>query len=53
MTSIIKKVKSEVLDETSNLWLIGRMVENIDQKLISEKIRTFISIKDLVDTIDY
>ena len=49
----IKKVKSEVLDETSNLWLIGRMVENIDQKLISEKIRTFISIKDLVDTISY
>ena len=29
------------------------MVENIDQKLISEKIRTFISIKDLVDTISY
>jgi DNA-binding transcriptional MerR regulator len=49
----IKKVKSEVLDETSNLWLIGRMIENIDQKLISEKIRTFISIKDLVDTISY
>ena len=49
----IKQVNDEVLDETSNLWVIGRMIQNIDPKLISEKISTFSSIKELVDTITY
>lgn len=47
----IKQIKEEILDETSNLWLIGRMVENIDQKILTNNIRIFSSIKDLVDTI--
>jgi len=49
----IKQIKDEILDETSNLWLIGRMTQNIDPKLISEKISTFNSIKELVETITY
>ena len=51
INNYINQVKEEILDETSNLWLIGRMIENIDSKLISEKINLFSSIKDLVDNI--
>jgi DNA-binding transcriptional MerR regulator len=49
----IKQINEEVLDETSSLWVTGRMTQNIDPKLISEKISTFSSIKDLVDIISY
>lgn len=51
INNYIKEVNEEILDETSNLWLIGRMIENIDSKLISKKINLFSSIKELVDNI--
>ena len=51
INNYIKGVNEEILDETSNLWLIGRMVENIDSKLISEKINLFSSIKELIENI--
>lgn len=47
----IKSLKQDILDETSNLYLIGRMTENVDSKLITEKITTFNSIKELVEFI--
>ncbi|RKS02223.1 MULTISPECIES: MerR family transcriptional regulator [unclassified Flavobacterium] len=51
INNYIKTLKQEVLDESSNLWLIGRMIENIDIKLITEKTTTFSSIKELVENI--
>ena len=51
INNYIKEINAEILDETSSLWLIGRMIENIDTKLISQKINTFSSIKDLVDNL--
>ena len=51
INNYIKEISEEILDETANLWLIGRMIENIDVKLITEKITTFKNIKELVDNI--
>nr|WP_294777483.1 MerR family transcriptional regulator [uncultured Flavobacterium sp.] len=51
VNNYINTLKQEILDETSNLWLIGRMTENIDAKMITEKITTFSSIKELVEFI--
>jgi DNA-binding transcriptional MerR regulator len=51
INNYIKQLTKEVLEETSNLWVIGRMIENVDPKLISEKISTFSSIKTLVNNI--
>jgi methanogenic corrinoid protein MtbC1 len=51
VNSYVKSLKQDILDETSNLYLIGRMTENVDSKLITEKITTFNSIKELVEYI--
>ena len=51
INNYIKEISEEILDETANLWLIGRMIENIDVKLVTEKITTFKNIKELVDNI--
>ncbi|WP_264522071.1 MerR family transcriptional regulator [Flavobacterium sp. N1994] len=47
----IKEISEEILDETSKFWLIGRMIHNIDNRLISGKISIFSSIKELVDNL--
>jgi hypothetical protein len=47
----IKTLNEQILEESSNLWLIGRMIENIDPKLINKKTTTFASIKELVEFI--
>lgn len=51
VNNYIKTLKEEVLEESSSLWLIGRMIENIDIKLITEKTTTFSTIKELVENI--
>jgi len=47
----IKELQTEIMENSSKLWLIGRMIEHVDSKLISEKITTFNTIKDLVEFI--
>lgn len=47
----IKELQTEIMEDSSKLWLIGRMIEHVDSKLISEKITTFNTIKDLVEFI--
>jgi len=47
----IRELNEQVLDNSSNLWLIGRMTEFIDAKTLSEKNTTFNSIKQLVEYI--
>ena len=45
----ITSVNNEILnDENTELWLLGRMVDFIDPKNISDKTRIFRSISDLV-----
>ncbi|MEC4005276.1 MerR family transcriptional regulator [Flavobacterium sp. SUN052] len=49
INNYIKELKEEILDDTSELWLIGRMTESINQSIISNKITIFSSITQLVD----
>jgi MerR family transcriptional regulator, light-induced transcriptional regulator len=51
VNSYIKKIEQEILDETSQLWAIGRATQYIDTHLHSQKISTFKSIKELVSSI--
>jgi len=45
----IKDLNEQILDDTSQLWLIGRMTQNVEQKNITGKISSFNSIIQLVD----
>lgn len=47
----IKRLKKQVVEDSSKLWFIGRMTENVDRTLISDKLTTFSSIKELVEYI--
>ena len=47
----VKELQTEIMDDSSQLWLIGRMIEHVDPKLLSEKTITFNSIKELVEFI--
>lgn len=47
----IKNLKEEILDENSEVWLIGRMTENVDPKSISHNVNVFNSINQLVENI--
>ncbi len=41
-------MSAELLDETTEIWLIGRMVEYINRTVISNEVKIFNSIQDLV-----
>ncbi|GEC77823.1 MerR family transcriptional regulator [Flavobacterium aquatile] len=47
----IKNLKEEILDENSEVWLIGRMTENVDPKSVSHNVNVFNSINQLVENI--
>jgi hypothetical protein len=49
VNNYIKQVTNEILEESSNLWIIGRMVDFIDTDTLSEKISTFSTIDKLVE----
>jgi len=51
INAYVKELQTEIMVDSSKLWLIGRMIEHVDSKLISEKITTFNSIKELVEFI--
>jgi hypothetical protein len=51
VTNYIKQIHDEVLDETSELWLLGRMTEYADQKNHTSKISYFTSIQHLINNI--
>ncbi|WP_269227526.1 MerR family transcriptional regulator [Flavobacterium eburneipallidum] len=44
----LNEMATEVMDANSQLWLLGRMTESINNKKIPEEIRIFSSIPDLV-----
>ena len=45
----IKTINSEILDETSHIWYIGKMTEHIKENNLKENSKIFSSIKDLVE----
>lgn len=47
----IQKMSDELVDENTQLWFTGRLVEFINKEGLSEKISIFNSISDLVDKI--
>ena len=47
----IQKMSEELLDDTTELWYIGRMVEFIKKEELPERITIFNSITELVDWI--
>ena len=52
INNYIQKLNEEILEDTSDLWFIGRMIENIDPKYLTQKNTTFTSIKELVEYIE-
>lgn len=51
INSYLKEIERDILDETSQLWAIGRATQYIDPHLHSKKITTFNLIKGLVDNL--
>jgi DNA-binding transcriptional MerR regulator len=51
INAYVKQLQTEIMVDSSRLWLIGRMIEHVDPKLVSEKITTFNTIKELVEFI--
>lgn len=51
LDSYIQKMSDELLDDTTELWYIGRMVEFIKKEKVSERVNVFNSITELVDWI--
>ncbi|MBC5864592.1 MerR family transcriptional regulator [Flavobacterium turcicum] len=47
----VQQMSDQLLDDTTELWLIGRMVEHIDREKLAERINIFNSITELVDWI--
>lgn len=47
----IKKINTEILDDTSELWLLGRMVEFINPSAITPKTKIYNSISELVNNL--
>lgn len=51
LDSYIQKMSDELLDDTTELWYLGRMVEFIKKEELSDRISVFNSITELVDWI--
>ena len=45
----IIEVKEKVLDDSSELWILGRMAQNIDKKVLNEKTIVLESIQELTN----
>ncbi len=45
----VHNLNKEILDETSEAWIIGRMTEHIETSKLPSKIKLFTNIKDLVE----
>ena len=45
----LKELKNEILTDSSELWTIGKMTENIDPKLADERLKIFSSINNMIE----
>lgn len=48
VNSYVEEITAKLINKNSQVWLLGRMVEFIDVKTISEKVSVYHSIADLV-----
>ncbi|MFZ4105988.1 MerR family transcriptional regulator [Flavobacterium sp.] len=44
----VQEIKEQILVEDSQLWIIGRNVQNIDTTILSESVRKFDTISELI-----
>ena len=51
VNNYVKHIQNEILEDTSELWLIGKMTDYVEPKNPMGKIKTFNSIEHLVDNI--
>lgn len=51
INNYIKELKEEILDDTSELWLMGRMTEYVDSKNLNSNIKIYKSINELVENL--
>jgi len=51
LNTYIHKMTEELLDDKTELWYIGRLVEFINQDELPERVSTFNSIAELVDRV--
>jgi MerR family transcriptional regulator, light-induced transcriptional regulator len=49
VNNYVKSINEEIIDETSQVWYIGKMTEHIDKTKISTNSRIFPSIMELVN----
>lgn len=51
INNYIEQLNAEILDQNSELWLLGRMIEHIDSKLITPSTKLYHSIEELIANI--
>ena len=51
LNDYIQKMTEELLDDNTELWYIGRLVEFIKQEELPQRVSTFASIAELVDRV--
>ena len=51
VNAYIETIKKDLLDDNSEFWVIGRMVENINKDLCGNNILTFNTINELAANI--
>ncbi len=51
VNNYVKDIKEQILNETSELWLMGRMTEYVEPKYFNNRTRMFKSINELVENI--
>jgi methanogenic corrinoid protein MtbC1 len=44
----VKELKSQILEDDSTIWLIGRSAQNVEKSLLNSKIKVFENISELV-----
>lgn len=47
----VKSMGQKLLQNNNEIWLMGKMVEHIDQKVLTDKIRIFDSMEETINMI--
>ena len=47
----VKRIENEIIDSSTNVWFIGRMVEHIQKQGLSDQINFYNSISELTDNL--
>jgi hypothetical protein len=47
----VKSMGQKLLQKNNEIWLMGKMVEHIDQKVLTDRIRVFDSMEETINMI--